>query len=217
MEEIHFRVLFNKYFKDLINFYKFFENQCEISDNGVLTFSRLEVIFNNKIKNDKDYIDITQCQLNLTVTKKLTDLEKEITESNNIVINDSNENYFKIIDPSGLIVKIQYSDTFQIPSFEIPFNGDIKMIDTFYTALGMKSNEGILNLKNIVFYFFTEKEDCLIMSDMFEFSFFTKKEISNIEQIINNNGGHIVEYIDNYLGKELIIKDPSQLTVIIEF
>ena len=217
MEEIHFRVLFNGYFKDLINFYKFFENECEISENGVLTFRKLKVIFSKKIKNDKDYIDIKQCRLNLTVTEKLIHLKRRVLEKNNIVINGSNENYFKVIDPSGLIVKIQYSDTFKIPSFEIPFNRDIKILDNFYTALGIESYQGILNLEDVVFYFFSENENIPIMSNMFEFSFFTDNSVSNIKQIVRNERGNVIEYIDDFLGKELIIKDPAKLTLIIGF
>jgi hypothetical protein len=215
MEEIHFKVLFDGYFKDLINFYKLFEDSCKMSDNGVLIFDKLKVVFTNKIKNDKDYIDIKQCHLNLTVTKKLIHLKKEISENN--IIRDSNEEYFKIISPSGLTVKIQYSDTFQVPSFEIPFNGDIKILDNFYNALGIESYQGVLNLEDIVFYFFTEKEDIPIMSDMFEFSFFTDNTVSNIKQIVRDEGGNVIEYMDDFLGKMLIIRDPSKLILIIGF
>ena len=216
MEEIHFRILFNGYFKDLINFYKFFENQCEVSNTGVLTFNKLKIIYSNKITNNKSSIDIKDCQLNLTITKKLTQLKKELSK-NNININNENENSFKIIDPSGLVVNILYSNTFKIPTFEIPFNENIQIIDDFYTTLGIESKNGVLNLKNIVFYFFSENENIPIMSNMFEFSFFTEDTLSNIEQIVRNKGGNIVEYIDNFLGKKLIIQDPAKLTLIIEF
>lgn len=91
---------------------------------------------------------------------------------------------------------------------EVPFEGDLALIDQFYSVLGVKVNNGFLTFTHFDIFFGKD-----LGLNNFQLVIETKKKLSKIEPLLIDNGGELIDSGFDISGAYLIVKDPSGLRI----
>ncbi len=212
---ISFQILFNGYFKDIYEFYKPI-NGINAQENGVIIFNKIYIKYDKSLDSNVSNIGIADCVLELFVKNNIEEIEKKLLDLNSVILN-RNLSYILAEDPSGLKVKINFTQQDNIPYFKIPYSLKTKNIDNFYNSLEVKSKDGVLFFENMAMHYYSEKEKTQILSNGFEFCIFSNKNPQVIKETIKQNGGTIVDDVDNFLARLIVAHDPAKLTLTIYF
>jgi len=216
-------IYFDGYFKDLYEFYKIVSGVA-IGSDGVMEFKEILFIYEDFLDIELAEITVSDCQIEIFVDNNLVDIENKLHFFGSEIISNNQKNrgnFLTTKDPAGLMVKISKKRKGDIVKLKIPYKGKINIIDDFYHSLGLNCKNGVIAIQNLRIDYYSEKEDIQILTDGFNLSLLPvlDKNINPhvIKEIIKQNGGTVVDDVDNFLARLVVAHDPAKLTLTIYF